>query len=73
MCLNMYDVRLKDTYPACGMNWPPALPAITTYLGVNHDRVAILQVADILVRGKRSSMLSTLPQNQNRGQNAPVM
>src|ERR1700761_3070756 len=25
MCYNMYDVRLKDTSPSCGMNWPPDL------------------------------------------------
>ncbi|KKF93426.1 Pheromone-processing carboxypeptidase KEX1 [Ceratocystis platani] len=32
MCYNMYDVRLKDTYPSCGMSWPPDLPAVTKYL-----------------------------------------
>lgn len=31
-CLNMYDVRLRDTYPACGMNWPPDLKTVTPYL-----------------------------------------
>ncbi|KAK7696265.1 hypothetical protein QCA50_000918 [Cerrena zonata] len=31
-CLNMYDVRLSDTYPACGMNWPPDLKHMYTYL-----------------------------------------
>lgn len=33
-CLNMYDVRLQDTYPECGMNWPPPLHNITGYLRV---------------------------------------
>ncbi|KAI0068606.1 alpha beta-hydrolase [Artomyces pyxidatus] len=32
MCLNIYDVRLKDEFPACGMNWPYDLKNITTYL-----------------------------------------
>lgn len=32
MCYNMYDVRLKDTYPSCGMNWPPDLINVTPYL-----------------------------------------
>src|ERR1700712_4034240 len=32
MCYNMYDIRLKDTHPSCGMAWPPDLPAVTTYL-----------------------------------------
>lgn len=32
ICLNMYDVRLTDTYPACGMNWPPDLDDVTPYL-----------------------------------------
>ena len=31
-CPNMYDVRLDDTYPSCGMNWPPDLSAVTPYL-----------------------------------------
>lgn len=32
MCYNMYDVRLKDTSPACGMNWPPDLAYMRPYL-----------------------------------------
>ncbi|ATY59963.1 pheromone processing carboxypeptidase [Cordyceps militaris] len=31
-CINMYDVRLKDSYPSCGMNWPPDLSAVTPFL-----------------------------------------
>jgi len=31
-CLNIYDVRLTDTDPACGMNWPPDLVNISSYL-----------------------------------------
>ncbi len=31
-CYNMYDVRLKDVYPSCGMNWPPDLVNVTPYL-----------------------------------------
>lgn len=31
-CVNMYDVRLKDSYPSCGMNWPPDLVEVTPYL-----------------------------------------
>lgn len=31
-CFNIYDIRLKDTYPSCGMNWPPDLEYITPYL-----------------------------------------
>ncbi|KAI0080868.1 alpha/beta-hydrolase [Panus rudis PR-1116 ss-1] len=31
-CLNMYDVRLDDSFPQCGMNWPPDLKDIYTYL-----------------------------------------
>lgn len=34
LCLNIYDVRLKDENPACGMNWPIDLKNITTYLRV---------------------------------------
>lgn len=31
-CPNMYDVRLDDTYPDCGMHWPPDLLSVTPYL-----------------------------------------
>jgi len=31
-CINMYDVRLWDDYPSCGMNWPPDLTYVTPYL-----------------------------------------
>ncbi|CAO1623326.1 unnamed protein product [Sympodiomycopsis kandeliae] len=31
-CINIYDVRLSDTYPACGMNWPPTLQPTYDYL-----------------------------------------
>ncbi|KAH0587996.1 Cell death protease [Termitomyces sp. 'cryptogamus'] len=33
MCLNIYDVRFFDTKPDCGMNWPPDIHNITTFLG----------------------------------------
>lgn len=31
-CHNMYDIRLDDTYPSCGMNWPPDLKHVGPYL-----------------------------------------
>lgn len=31
-CLNVYDIRLVDRYPSCGMNWPPDLGFIAPYL-----------------------------------------
>lgn len=31
-CINVYDVRLSDSSPACGMNWPTTLPAMYDYL-----------------------------------------
>ncbi|AAW43480.1 KEX1 protein precursor, putative [Cryptococcus deneoformans JEC21] len=32
VCMNVYDVRLVDDFPACGMNWPPDLPDVYTFL-----------------------------------------
>lgn len=34
MCMNVYDVRLMDEWPACGMNWPPDLPDVYDFLRV---------------------------------------
>lgn len=31
-CINMYDTRLRDSYPSCGMNWPPDLPNVQKWL-----------------------------------------
>ncbi|KAJ1906477.1 Cell death protease [Coemansia sp. IMI 209127] len=31
MCYNQYDLRLTDTHPACGMNWPPEVGIFTQY------------------------------------------
>jgi carboxypeptidase D len=44
-CYNMYDVRLKDSYPSCGMNWPPDLVHVTPYLRRN-DVLQALNIAD---------------------------
>lgn len=31
-CVNVYDIRLRDTYSSCGMNWPQDLDNVTPYL-----------------------------------------
>lgn len=41
-CMNIYDVRLEDDYPACGMNWPPDLDDVTPYLAVRPKHSAVL-------------------------------
>lgn len=43
MCYNMYDVRLKDTTPSCGMNWPPDLVNVEPYL----QRKEVVQALNI--------------------------
>ncbi|CAK7226852.1 Cell death protease [Sporothrix curviconia] len=42
-CINMYDVRLRDSYPSCGMNWPPDLQYLTPYLR-RDDVIAALHI-----------------------------
>ncbi|KAI9827027.1 MAG: Cell death protease [Phylliscum demangeonii] len=42
-CVNMYDVRLTDSWPSCGMNWPPDLKLVTPYL----RRPAVLQALHV--------------------------
>jgi carboxypeptidase D len=44
-CVNMYDIRLRDTYPSCGMNWPPDLVNVTPYLR-REDVLKALNVFD---------------------------
>ncbi|UZJ57061.1 hypothetical protein CBS101457_006381 [Exobasidium rhododendri] len=40
-CINIYDVRLDDTAPACGMNWPPTLASTYQYLARDDVRKAL--------------------------------
>lgn len=40
-CINIYDVRLSDSAPACGMNWPPTLSATYDYLKRDDVRRAL--------------------------------
>ena len=40
-CYNMYDLRLRDSYPSCGMNWPPDLKNVTPYLRRDDVRAAL--------------------------------
>ncbi|KAJ1022463.1 hypothetical protein NDA16_003452 [Ustilago loliicola] len=40
-CINIYDVRLSDTSPACGMNWPLTLSAMYDYLRREDVRKAL--------------------------------
>ncbi|GAA5845127.1 hypothetical protein JCM11251_008003 [Rhodosporidiobolus azoricus] len=40
MCVNNYDVRLTDTHPACGMNWPPDLIDMQPYLSRDDVKTA---------------------------------
>ena len=30
--MNVYDYRLRDSFPECGMNWPPEINDVTAYL-----------------------------------------
>ena len=48
-CINMYDVRLTDDYPSCGMAWPPDLTSLTPYLR-RQDVIEAIHVS----KGKQS-------------------
>lgn len=49
-CVNMYDIRLHDTYSSCGMNWPPDLTTVTPYL----HRTDVLQALNIDAEDRNS-------------------
>ena len=36
-CINIYDYTLRDSFPSCGMNWPPDLTNVNPFL--NDDKV----------------------------------
>ncbi|KAF9584761.1 Cell death protease [Lunasporangiospora selenospora] len=40
-CTNQYDIRLKDTFPSCGLKWPTELPQMKSYLSRQDVRAAL--------------------------------
>ena len=71
MCMNVYDVRLLDVSPACGMNWPPPLPDVATYLGVGPFRdFCCYDILSFSCSERRLFEPSTPTQNQNHGLSA---
>ncbi|CAF1275110.1 unnamed protein product [Adineta steineri] len=49
-CVNVYDIRLDDTYPECGRNWPPELRKyVTSYLR-RQDVMSSIHINDKKVR-----------------------
>ncbi|CAF4227369.1 unnamed protein product, partial [Adineta steineri] len=46
-CVNIYDIRLDDTYPECGKNWPLDSMYVTSYL----DRQDVM--SSIHINGKQ--------------------
>ena len=58
LCVNVYDVRLKDEIPACGLNWPTDLVNITSYLRVR----SLLQRCSLIthLRKQRPDVLNAL-------------
>lgn len=72
-CINMYDFRLRDSFPSCGMNWPPTLPNVYEFLAredVKNDINIIFpqrwkecngMVHSILDGGKSTPSVTLLP------------
>jgi len=59
MCLNMYDIRLTDTFPECGMNWPPEIHAVTEFLDVCVHSSSFTNLDD-LYNSQRPEVVSSL-------------
>lgn len=53
MCMNVYDVRLMDDWPACGMNWPPDLTEVYDFLRVSRLFGVLRSGSDILAAPRR--------------------
>lgn len=46
-CFNIYDIDMKDSFPSCGMNWPPQVPDMAQYLA----REDVMQALHIPTEG----------------------
>lgn len=73
-CLNIYDVRLHDTWPACGMNWPPDIKPITDYLRVcSRSQKASYRILTVLNSAKMLLMPYMLAPTQKPGRSVAVL
>ncbi|KAI9000734.1 alpha/beta-hydrolase [Trametes punicea] len=45
-CINIYDVRLEDDAPQCGMSWPPDLDDVYKYLA-RRDVVSAIHASNV--------------------------
>lgn len=68
----MYDVRFTDTYPACGLNWPPEMHAITHFLGVSVSSIISKSTTELtfIYSEQTSSVLSMQLLTLEHGSNA---
>lgn len=48
-CMNVYDVRLEDDMPYCGLQWPPDLQNVTKYLAVRNTRAYSRVILIVLI------------------------
>lgn len=73
-CMNIYDVRLVDDWPACGMNWPPDLPDVYQFLRVSFPAFnGKPRNVQLTYSKRRSSMLCTLRNDLPLGLNATAL
>ncbi|PVV03136.1 hypothetical protein BB560_002397 [Smittium megazygosporum] len=40
-CINVYDLRLIEDKPSCGMSWPPGLDQMTKYMSLDKVQTAL--------------------------------
>ncbi|PWA02797.1 hypothetical protein BB558_001051 [Smittium angustum] len=69
-CLNVYDMRLKEKKPSCGMTWPPGLDEMTNYLQ-RSDVQSVLNIEEDKKDKFWTECSSYVSQNLNRDKSKP--
>lgn len=65
-CINMYDTRLRDSYPSCGMNWPPDLVNVQPWLQRDEVVEALnLKVSELTKWRECDGKVSSALKNRN--------
>lgn len=64
MCMNVYDIRLTDTYPSCGMSWPPDLAQVTPWLRVSFLFLFPALYVALITSQQKTSVVNALHASQ---------
>ena len=71
-CINVYNYELKDSFPACGMNWPADIDYVTSFFSKREVRDALNINSDWAAESWVECRKDVMGQMKNKGSRPAV-